>query len=174
MKPSKLIALFFVLILPLAIACRTHEEAELDDRDDTASTVTEQEIPATDREGDLNPLEAQSMVDDVTIGDKVGADGMIAFENQGDDFAPGQTVYLTMNVADAPAGSSVKVVWYGPGEQRIGEQAKQVETGAKYLTFETAETASWQKGDYRAEIWIGDENVNTQHFQIVEPDNAAL
>src|SRR5688572_8441210 len=110
MKLSKLLALFFVLILPLSIACRTHEQAEVDDQDDTAAVTSEKEIPATDREGDLNPVEAQTMIDDVTIGKEVGADGMIATENQGDDFAPGDTVYLTMNVADAPAGSAVKVV----------------------------------------------------------------
>lgn len=172
MKPSKLMALLLVSALPLGIACRTHEEAEVDDQDDTAAVATEQEVPATDREGDLNPIEAQSMVDDVTIGKQVGTDGMIATENQGDDFAPGETVYLTMNVADAPAGSVVKVAWYGPGETKIGEQDKPVETGAKYLTFETADTGSWQKGDYRAEIWIGDEKVNTQQFQIVEADDA--
>ena len=175
MKRSKLMALLFALMLPLlTVACRTHEQAEVDDQDDTAATASEQEVPATDREGDLNPVEAQTMIDDVTIGKQVGADGMIATENQGDDFAPGETVHLTMNVADAPAGSSVKVVWFGPGEQQVGEQVKQVETGAKYLTFETADTNSWQKGDYRAEVWVGDEKVNTQQFQIVDADDAGM
>jgi hypothetical protein len=28
-------------------------------------------------------------------------------------------------------------------------------------------------GDYRAEVWIGDEKVNTQQFQIVEASKAA-
>jgi len=172
MKPSKLMAMLFVLMLPVGIACRTHEQAQVDDPDDTATVATEKEIPATDREGDLNPIEAQTMIDDVTIGKEVGTDGMIATEDQGDDFAPGQTVYLTMNVADAPAGSVVKVAWYGPGEQKVGDQEKTVETGAKYLTFETADTSSWQKGDYRAEVWIGDEKVNTQQFQIVDADKA--
>jgi hypothetical protein len=174
MKRSKLLALFFVLILPLGLGCRTHEQAEVDDQDDTAATATEQEVPATDREGDLNPVEAQTMVDDVTIGKEVGPDGMIATENQGDDFAPGETVYLTMNVADAPAGSAIKVVWFGPGEQQVGEQSKQVETGSQYLTFETADTGAWQKGDYRAEVWVGDEKVNTQQFQIVDADDAGM
>ena len=172
MKSSKLLALLFAFLLPLGIACRTHEQAEVDDQDDTAATASEQEVPATDREGDLNPVEAQTMVDDVTIGKQVGADGMIATEHQGDDFAPGETVHLTMNVADAPAGSAVKVVWFGPNEQQLGEQVKQVETGAQYLTFETPDTGSWQLGDYRAEVWVGDEKVNTQQFQVVEGDDA--
>jgi hypothetical protein len=171
MKLSKLLAIFVLLVLPLAFACKTQEQAEVDDRDDTATTTTEQEKAGVDSPGDLNPVEAQTMVDDVTIGKKVNADGMIATEDQGDDFAPGETVHVGMNVADAPAASAVKVVWYGPGETRINEESKTVETGAKYLDFQ-ADTASWQKGDYRAEVWIGDEKVNTQQFQVVDAADA--
>jgi hypothetical protein len=111
------------------------------------------------------------MVDDVTIGKKVGADGMIAMEDQGDDFAPGEKIFLTMNISDAAAGSSVKVDWYGPGETKIGEETKPIAAGAKYLTFE-GDTTGWQKGDYRAEVWIGDEKVNTQQFQVVDASDA--
>lgn len=171
MKPFKLMAMLLVCALPLGIACKTQEHAETDDADDTATTATEQEVAGVDSPGDLNPVEAQTMVDDVTIGKKVGADGMIATADQGDDFAPGETVNLVMNVADAPAASAVKVVWYGPGETKINEESKTVETGAQYLNFQ-ADTASWQKGDYRAEVWIGDEKVNTQQFQVVDAADA--
>ena len=171
MKATKLMAVLLMSTLPLAVACKTQEHAEVNDADDTATTTSEQEVAGTDQPGDLNPVEAQTMVDDVTIGKKVGADGMIATEDQGDDFAPGDTVYITMNAADAPAGSAVKVAWYGPGETKINEEEKSVPTGTQYLTFQ-ADTGSWAKGDYRAEVWIGDEKVNTQQFQIVDAANA--
>lgn len=170
MKMSKLMALLLVLALP-AIGCKTQEQAEVDDPNDTATGTTEQEVPGVDQATDLNPVEAQTMVDDVTIGKKVDADGMIAAEDQGDDFAPGETVYLTMNVSDAAASSAVKVSWFGPGETRISDDEKTVTAGAKYLTFQ-ADTAQWAKGDYRAEVWIGDEKVNTQQFQVVDAGNA--
>ena len=171
MKVSKLMIMLLLLALPLAVGCKTQESAETDDADDTATMTTEQEVAGVDQPGDLNPVEAQTMIDDVTIGKKVGTDGMIATEDQGDDFAPGDTVYITMNAADAPAGSAVKVVWFGPGETRINEEEKQVQSGVQYLTFQ-ADTASWQKGDYRAEVWIGDEKVNTQQFQVVDASEA--
>ena len=171
MKATKFMAVLLMSTLPLAVACKTQEHAETNDANDTATTTSEQEVAGTDQPGDLNPVEAQTMVDDVTIGKKVGADGMIATEDQGDDFAPGDTVYITMNATDAPAGSAVKVAWYGPGETKINEEEKQVQTGAQYLTFQ-ADTASWQKGDYRAEVWIGDEKVNTQQFQVVDATEA--
>jgi hypothetical protein len=164
-------ALLLTSMLPLALACQTTEEAEVDDADDTAPVTSEQEVPGIDRPGDLNPVEAQTMVDDVTIGKMAGADGMIAAENQSDDFAPGETVIITMNVSDAAAGSAVKVAYFGPGEVKVTEQEKPVTEGEKYLAFE-ADTDDWPMGDYRAEVWIGDEKVNTQQFQIVDAEDA--
>lgn len=171
MKATKLLALLFAAVLPFTVACRTNEQAEMDDADDTATATTEQEIAGTEAAGDLNPMEAQTFVDDVTIGKNV-VDGMIPTDSQGDDFAPGETVHLAMKVADAPAGSRVKVVWFGPGETRINEEEKTVNQGDQYLSFQAADTSSWQKGDYRAEVWVGDEKVNQQQFQIVDASEA--
>ena len=172
MKASKLLALLFAAMLPLSVACKTNDKAEMDDADDTATATTEQEVAGVDQANDLNPVEAQTMVDDVTIGHNVGTDGMIAAADQGDDFAPGDPIYITMKVGDAPAGSEVKVAWYGPGETKIKDDSKPVVQGQQYLTFDAKDTASWQKGDYRAEVWIGDEKVNQQQFQIVDAANA--
>jgi hypothetical protein len=172
MKTPKFLALLLVAGMPLALACKSHEAAEADDRDDTATAATPAEIPGANQANDLNPVEAQTMVDDVTIGHKAGADGTIAAADQGDDFAPGDPVVIAMKVGDAPAGSQVKVIWYGPGETKIGEESKGVNTGATFLVFENTNTASWAKGDYRAEVWIGDEKVNQQTFNIVDKTEA--
>lgn len=172
MKRFKLMTLLLTAtMLPFALACQTTEEAEVDDAEDTAPAPMEREAAGVDQSSDLNPVEAQMMVDDVTIGKMAGADGMIALENQGDDFAPGETVVIAMNISDAAAGSAVKVAYFGPGETRVGDQEKPIAEGAKYLTFEQ-DTTGWAKGDYRAEVWIGDEKVNIQQFQIVDAENA--
>src|SRR5687768_3651837 len=81
MKASKLLALLFAAMLPLTVACRTNETAETDDADDTATATTEQEVAGADQANDLNPVEAQTFVDDVTIGKNV-VDGMIPTEAQ--------------------------------------------------------------------------------------------
>jgi hypothetical protein len=189
---SKLAALFLVSLLPLA-ACKSHEANTGDNTADAATSTqnaatapadqtsqtsagavtqtTEQEIAGTSNPNDLNPVKAQTMIDDVTIGHKV-VDGTIPNADQGDNFASGQPVYITMKVADVPATSKVKVAWYGPGDTKITDEEKSVPTGAKYLSFENSKTSSWAKGDYRAEVWIGDEKVNTQHFNITDKSNA--
>lgn len=192
MKASKLAALFLVSLLPLA-ACKSREADMGDNTADAATSTqnsatapmdqgsqssagattqtTEQEIAGTNNPNDLNPVKAQTLIDDVTIGHKV-VDGTIPNADQGDDFAPGQTIYIAMKVADVPATSKVKVTWYGPGETKIGDDEKSVPTGAKYLTFENSKTSSWAKGDYRAEVWVGDEKVDTQQFNITDKSGA--
>lgn len=170
------LALLLAAALPLAIACKPKEGAESQDQSaaDVVPSATPGEIPgvANGNSSDISPPTAQAMIDDVTVGHKVGADGTIAAADQGDDFAPGDPIYITMNVGDVPAGSQVKVVWMGPGEAKIGEDSKAVAAGVSTLTFQATETAKWAKGDYRAEIWIGDEKASDQHINIVDKSEA--
>lgn len=172
MRATKMMALLLVSLLPLLAGCKARERAEMADKGAPPTRATEQELPGTNQPNDLNPVQAQIMIDDVTLGHNVSADGTIAAADQGDDFAPGDPIYLTMKVADAPAGSQVKLVWYGPEDMKIKEEQKTVNAGDQYLTFEAANTGSWQKGDYRAEVWIGDEKVNQQQFNITDTSKA--
>lgn len=145
-------------------------------RDETAeppATTTTVEQPGTTSPSDIAPPTAQSWLDDVTIGSELAPDGSMATGKTGDDFAPGQPIHIAIETGDAPPGAVVKVVWYGPNETKIGEENKPVVSGQKYLNFTATDTASWAMGDYRAEIWVGDEKVNTQQFQIVEASKAA-
>src|SRR5690242_13905515 len=111
MNSTKVAALFLVALLPLA-ACKGNEGDNV--ADNTATTTensataptdqtshssegavtqtTEQEIAGTSNANDLNPVSAQKMIDDVTIGHKVESDGTIIAANQGDDFAPGDPI----------------------------------------------------------------------------------
>ena len=168
---NRLAILTLAAVLPFALACQ-REGAETDDLSDTAPEATPAEVGGMNQPSDLNPVEAQMAIDDVTIGKQLGADGTIPIEAQGDDFAPGDDVYVAFDVGDAPAGSEVKVMWYGPGETMIGEESKAVQAGTSTMSFQAADTASWQLGDYRAEIWIGDEKVNQQTFNVVEASDA--
>ena len=149
----------------LVVACGRDETAE------APATTTTVEQAGTSSPSDIAPTTAQSWLDDVTIGHQLAADGSIATGTGGDDFAPGQPIHIAIETGDAPPGASVKVVWYGPNETKINEENKPVVAGQKYLNF-TADSTGWAKGDYRAEIWVGDEKVNTQQFQIVDAAGA--
>jgi hypothetical protein len=157
------------LILPLAVGCQ--KKAEVEPGEATTST-TESEVPGVTSSSDLSPAVAQARIDDVTIGKSVAADGTIAADQQGDDFAAGDAVHIVVGVGDTPAGSAVKVVWFAADETRLGEETKTVVAGEKNLSFTSGDTSAWKEGDYRAEVWLADEKVNTQQFQIVPPANA--
>ena len=116
-------------------------------------------------------MKAQAFLDDFTIGHEVGADGAIPTGKTGDNFAPGETVHIAMKVKDAPANTAVKVVFYDSAEKSVGEENKNTSAGQTYLNF-SKDTKGWPKGDYRADVFVGDEKVNTQHFQVVDASKA--
>ena len=72
-----------------------------------------------------------------------------------------------MDISDAAPGTEVRVVWIGPGNQRAVEQRQRVEPGARTLKFVRSDTRQWKPGDYRSEVWVGDEKVNDESFDIV-------
>ena len=165
---KNLLVVILALTTVVFVACGRDETAE------PPADTTTMEQPGMGSPSDVSPTVAQSWIDDVTIGSELAADGSMNTGATGDDFAPGQPIHLSMEVGDAPPGSQVMIVWYGPNETKIGEETKPVVTGEKYLNFTATDTASWAKGDYRAEVWVGDEKVNTQQFQIVDADDAAM
>lgn len=162
----RVLSTLLVLTLLLVAACGRDETAE----PPAATTTVEQ--AGTSSPSDVAPVTAQTWIDDVTIGSELAPEGNMAAGKTGDDFAPGRPIHLAMEVGDAPPNSQVKVVWYGPGETKVGEETKPVVAGQKYLNFTASNTGKWAKGDYRAEVWIGDEKVNTQQFQIVDATKA--
>lgn len=162
-----LIAMMVAAVALVGTACGRDETAE------PPADVTMTEQAGLDSPADVSPVTAQTWIDDVTIGSELAADGSMVAGNTGDDFSPGQAIHLSMEVGDAPPGSAVKVAWYGPNDTKIGEEEKPVVAGQKYLNFTASDTSSWAKGDYRAEVWIGDEKVNQQQFNIVDASDAA-
>lgn len=169
------------MLLPLAVACNKSDTATTGEGAEPPSDSAMQTPPAastTEAAGinnsstDINPVSAQIAIDDVQLGHQLDAEGKIADGQSGSDYAPGDPVYLAMEVGDAPAGSAVKARWLGPNDTQLGEQNATITQGQKYLSFQQTDTGSWAKGDYSVEVWIGDEKVNTQHFNIVDRADA--
>jgi|CXWL01.1.fsa_nt_gi hypothetical protein len=167
--PSLLAAAF----LPL-LACGPHNDEPGARLDPSAATprVSETEKPGLDQPGDINPVVAQARVDDVALGRILNAQGGIDHENRGAAYAAGEVIWLSVGVGDSPAGSAIKAVWTGPNELRLDDQTKKVEVGMSHLTFNAPVTTAWALGDYRVDVLLGDENVATERFTIVPPEEA--
>jgi len=150
-------ALVFLCAIALVVAgaCKKEEVPA-----ETSTT----EITGTSSPTDVSPVRAEMWLDDFTLGGELAPDGTIVTGKTASDYTPGQPVILAMKTTDAPAGSAVKVVWLGPDGVVISEESKSVSGGT--LNFTAPATRSWKKGDYSVDTYVGDEKVNTQHFNI--------
>lgn len=165
-----LAAAFFAAIA--VTGCRPAETRPAPDQGNPTPSVSEQEQPGSANPSDINPVQAETRVDEVTLGYAVAADESIPQEQQGDEFAD-EPAFVSMKVVDTPAGSAVKVAFFGPGDVRVYEETKTVTPGQTHLSFK-ADPQDWAKGDYRVEVWLGDEKVATEHFNVVDTRAAQL
>ena len=113
-----------------------------------------------------------SAVADVTVGHQLGADGAIAAGQDGKNFVPGQPVFVTFNSGSAPAGTTVTVEWYGPDDQKLLTDQQQVKSGQSTMHFASNRTSGWGLGDYRIDLLVNGQKVDTEHFNVVNENKA--
>lgn len=139
---------------------RAKQEAEK-----VTPTVTESERSGTSSPSDITPVTARVRVSDLKVGTALAADGSVA-DNE-NLLHPGKPLHASVAVGDVAAGSKLKAVWIGPGDQRIGDEIKDVAAGAAFVVFQAPNTATWAAGDYKVEIYLGDELAISDNFDIV-------
>jgi hypothetical protein len=162
-KIVPLAALAGLLVFP---ACsRETKQAEVEPSKMTP-TVTETERPGNEAPSDITPATARTRISELKVGPQVGADGAVV--NNVDEVLPGEAVHASIAVGDVAAGSAVKAVWIGPDDKRLGESVKDVAQGLTFLVFDAPDTTAWTPGDYKVEIYLGDELAGSESFDIVE------
>jgi hypothetical protein len=87
-------------------------------------------------------------------------------------FQPGQSVWYSMAVKNAPPASAVLVVWMGPNETKLGQEMKGIATGQDVVFFQSPDTTAWPPGEYEAQAWVVDEKVNGSKFTMAGPEAA--
>jgi len=110
------------------------------------------------------PAPAPASIADLKIGIAASPDTAIAEAKQ--EFAPGEPIQLSMDIQGAGAGTTVTTYWYGPDNRRLAYETKTVAPDQQHLRFTQDNTADWKEGEYRAEVWIGDNKAQEQSFQI--------
>lgn len=111
------------------------------------------------------PLRTKPWVSDFRLGASLDKNGRLA--ELRNEFAPGEAVYLSMQVNDVPHNTVVTTYWYGPNNLTLGYETSAVAGGQQRLRFAQNDTRGWQQGAYRAEVWIGDDKIGTKTFDIV-------
>ena len=162
-KYVSLVALAGLLTLP---GCAKETKQAESEPSKMTPTVTESERPGNEAPSDITPATARARVSDLKVGPQVGTDGAVV--KNVDEVVPGETVHASIAVGDVAAGSAVKAVWIGPNDQRLGESVKDVAQGLTFLVFDAPDTTAWVPGDYKVEIYLGDELAGSESFDIIE------
>ena len=164
MKNKTILMTFLaILTMGLLIAC-TPEEAEY--ATETTETATETALD----EMEMPDMTAEIWVDDPTLGSALNEEGRVAFGAGDNDFEVGDTIYYAMEIGDAPAGASVRVVWYGADDAQVHEETQQVQAGQDYMHFQAPDTSAWTPGDYRVEVYANEQLAHEEDFNIEEAE----
>lgn len=155
MKKLMLVAILALVLAAFGCAAETTEET---------ATTTQAAAP-------VNIFEVHTKwVADFALGSDVAPNGTVNAPKT--SFAPGESVYYSAAVKNAPPASAVQLVWMGPNATRLGQEMKGIAEGQTVVYFQSPDTSAWAPGQYEAQLWVVDEKVNAQKFEIVGPDAA--
>jgi hypothetical protein len=153
-------ALYAFAIAPTLLGC-TGEEPEL------LATLDAQQPNAVG--GPVSrlraPLLTRPWVSDFRLG--AALDPSVRLVQVSDELAPGDPVYLSMQVNEVPPWTVVSTYWYGPNNLALGHDTQSVSSGQGRLRFVRHDTSSWMPGAYRAEVWIAADRIQVRHFDIL-------
>jgi serine protease Do len=85
-------------------------------------------------------------------------------------FAPGDTFYLLVDLANAPDDTKVKAAWTavnvtGADPNTILDDVE-LTNGSGTLTFDLVNNGSWPAGEYQVELFLNGESVRTLPFRV--------
>ncbi|MBV8201014.1 MAG: hypothetical protein JOZ15_10375 [Acidobacteria bacterium] len=129
-------------------------------------------VVAPDKAENNTATKQSDAVADVTVGHQLGADGGIAAGQEGKNFVPGQPIYIAFRAGSAPPGTNVGIEWYGPDDQKLLSDQLQVKSGETLMHFASNRTGGWGLGDYRADLLVNGQKVDTEHFSVVNVTKA--
>jgi hypothetical protein len=111
------------------------------------------------------PLRTLPWVSDFRLGAALNESGRLT--ELKNEFAPGEPIYLSMQVNDAPRGAVVGIYWYGPDNLTLGYETQTVSAGQTRLRFLRSDSRTWPDGAFRAEVWIADDKIQVKHFDVL-------
>lgn len=80
-------------------------------------------------------------------------------------------IHVWMRITDPPAGETIRAVWYYLGLDEpfeIGQVDAELAEGVDHFhsSFELAEGNEWPEGEYRIDVFVGDEQVTKATFHV--------
>lgn len=148
----------------LLAGCANEPKRAAREPEKTTPTVSETERPGSAAPSDITPVTAAARISDLKVGTALDAEGKVT-ENL-DELKAGDPLHASVAVGDVGAGSKVKAVWLGPEDIRLADETKNVAAGVAFLAFHAPSTHGWAPGDYKVQIYLGDELASSEAFDI--------
>lgn len=121
---------------------------------------------------DVGTPQLPAVVRETIVGRRLAADGAVDPSERTDAFSPGEQIHLAVKVApQSAAEGQLRVTWYGPGDDLVAEDAKPVPGSERFVSFSSGDTAGWNPGSYRAEVWLENEKLAEQRFALASREN---
>jgi hypothetical protein len=172
---SKLFPIVMVLILTLTLmtGCRRDEtitdtaytDTATDTYTDTAWTGTDPGTTGTSGipgMGDTGP--GSEWVSSVRLGKELNEEGGVPLGSASSSFRVGEPIHVAMEIDQRPPQGQVRVVWYGPTNQQIGEDSREVQANT-IVNFRAPEQIN-QPGEYRVDVMADGALVKTERFTV--------
>jgi hypothetical protein len=138
-----------LLVLSFA-ACNRRDDAAVGDTTSLGPTP------------DSGPLR----VSDVEIGRRIGADKRI--NDQTDDFAVRDTMYVSVVTEGASSGSRLSAKWTFNNKQVVDSTSKSISPagGTTVTEFHITKPTAWPKGKYKVEVFLDGASAGTKDFEV--------
>lgn len=121
---------------------------------------------------DVGTREVPAVVRETIVGRRLAADGAVDPAERTDAFTPGEQIHLAVKVAPQTAAQGeLRVTWYGPDDDLLAEDAKPVPGSEQFVSFSSGDTARWNPGSYRAEVWLENEKLAEQRFALASGED---
>ena len=126
---------------------------------------------------DVGTTQAPAIVQETIVGRRLAADGAVDPSERTDAFTPGEQIHLAVKVAPQSSAegqlpaTQLRVTWYGPGDDLLAEDAKPVPGSEQFVSFSSGDTAGWNPGTYRAEVWLENEKLAEQRFALASRED---
>ena len=149
-----LISLWCLAFAIAPVACKRNE-----------GTVTTQP-PAVSAPGHPVTL-PQAKISAIELGNAISSDGRVAAGAAKTTFAPSDTIYVSVQTAEPPAGAELSARWTYQDGQLVSESREQLTSSGNTATeFHIAKPDGWPTGRYQVEIAMNGQPAGKREFEV--------
>jgi hypothetical protein len=115
--------------------------------------------------GSRSEVSSAVRVSDVKLGRSLGADKRLTDET--DDFRPTDVIYAVVETQGSGSSGELRARWTYEDGQVVDESSRNISAaGADFTEFHISKPSGWPKGNYKVEISLNGQPVETEDFEV--------